>query len=299
MAIKSLDRITITDITDAYSVMMSSEAHVFQGGANGAPADLFCTTQLFAYRGAQQIAIDVDDTGIEFKDANDNDFSSYFDVTISNDQTMSPIVTFTVKKVYTGPCEAIIPVSLDGGKVTISKRFSLAVAIAGTNGTNGTSVTITSTQTSYFISDVGSSAPADSEAWTATLPEVPDGKYLWTRIVVTYSDGNSTKAYNVSKNGVDGTDGIDGENGEDAITLTITTSNGSVFKNNTGNTTLTAHVFVGSVAQEIGTDGKCGSLGSIYWYKNGVRVSNTPSPSCLVQAATVTGTAEFTAQLEG
>ena len=36
MAIKSADQITIVDVTDAYSVILSSEAYTFVGGTTGA-----------------------------------------------------------------------------------------------------------------------------------------------------------------------------------------------------------------------------------------------------------------------
>ena len=36
MAIKSADQITIVDVTDAYSVMLTSEAYTFVGGISGA-----------------------------------------------------------------------------------------------------------------------------------------------------------------------------------------------------------------------------------------------------------------------
>ena len=44
MAIKSADQITIVDITDAYSVMLTSEAYTFVGGTSGAAAGLSCET---------------------------------------------------------------------------------------------------------------------------------------------------------------------------------------------------------------------------------------------------------------
>jgi hypothetical protein len=38
---------------------------------------------------------------------------------------------------------------------------------------------------------------------------------------------------------------LDGEKGEDALNLVIASSNGNYFKNNVGNTTLTAKLFMG------------------------------------------------------
>lgn len=51
--------------------------------------------------------------------------------------------------------------------------------------------------------------------------------------------------------GPTGPRGPQGNAGADAITVTITSSNGIIFKNNTGSTVLTAHVFKGSAEQTI------------------------------------------------
>ena len=76
----------------------------------------------------------------------------------------------------------------------------------GKNGDNGTSVTITKTEVTYCADSQGTTAPATG--WSATIPAVTAGQFLWTKTVVTYSDGNRTTSYTVSKAGEDGTDGI-------------------------------------------------------------------------------------------
>ena len=42
--------------------------------------------------------------------------------------------------------------------------------------------------------------PADSAGWSETMPDLAanKGKYLWTRTVITWSTGSSTKMYNIS-----------------------------------------------------------------------------------------------------
>lgn len=81
----------------------------------------------------------------------------------------------------------------------------------GTNGTNGTSVSITSTSIEYKADANGTTAP--SSGWSKTIPPVSNGQYLWTKTIVTYSDGTSTTAYSVAYKGTNGTDGKDGTNG--------------------------------------------------------------------------------------
>lgn len=81
----------------------------------------------------------------------------------------------------------------------------------GTNGTNGTSVSITSASIEYKADANGTTAP--SSGWSKTIPSVSNGQYLWTKTIVTYSDGTSTTAYSVAYKGTNGTDGKDGANG--------------------------------------------------------------------------------------
>lgn len=47
MAIKSADQISIVDITDAYSVILTSDSYTFPGTVNAAKAGT-CTTQVIA-----------------------------------------------------------------------------------------------------------------------------------------------------------------------------------------------------------------------------------------------------------
>ena len=56
MAIKSADQITLIDVTDAYSVMLTSEAYTFIGGTGGVGANQSCTTDAVAFCGQNQCA---------------------------------------------------------------------------------------------------------------------------------------------------------------------------------------------------------------------------------------------------
>ena len=54
MAIKAGNQITLVDITDAYSVMLTSEAYTFVGGTGGVGANQSCTTEAVAFCGNNQ-----------------------------------------------------------------------------------------------------------------------------------------------------------------------------------------------------------------------------------------------------
>ena len=161
----------------------------------------------------------------------------------------------------------------------------------GTNGSNGTSVTVSSTSVTYQASTSGTTPPTGT--WSSTVPNVPNGQYLWTKTVVNYSDGKSTESYSVSYKG---TNGINGTNGKDAITMTITSSGGTIFKNTAIVTTLTAHVYKGGV--EV-TGSALSSLGTIKWYKDGGTTAVATGSTYTIGAGDVSNKATFSAQLEG
>lgn len=89
-----------------------------------------------------------------------------------------------------------------------STSTSYSVGRSGTNGTNGTSVSISSTSVKYQASSSGTTTPTGN--WSTSIPSVSAGQYLWTKTVVTYSNGTSTTSYSVSRNGTNGQDGQDG-----------------------------------------------------------------------------------------
>ena len=73
---------------------------------------------------------------------------------------------------------------------------------------DGQSVTVSGQSITYAVSSSGTTAPTGG--WSTSIPSVPVGSYLWSKTVVTYSDGNSTTTYSCSYQGKDGTDGADG-----------------------------------------------------------------------------------------
>ena len=106
------------------------------------------------------------------------------------------------------------------GKTSIS----YGVSYQGENGTDGTDgengtdgIGITTSSVTYQISDSGTTPPAGE--WSATVPEMQPGQYLWTRTQFTYSNGDITTSYSVSYQGENGSQGVPGPPGEDGQTL--------------------------------------------------------------------------------
>ena len=187
MAIKSADQITIVDVTDAYSVMLTSEAYTFVGGTSGVAAGQSCSTEAVAFCGTNQC----DSVNVA---AADVVCPTGISAEVTGSGTKKAKITFTTTAVISAACEATIPVTVDG--ITVNKKFSFAVAKAGENGKDGTSVTVSNTSVKYQAGTSGTVKPTGT--WSDDIPTVPNGQYLWTQTKVTYSDGKSTEAYGVS-----------------------------------------------------------------------------------------------------
>ena len=183
----------------------------------------------------------------------------------------------------------MIPIQI--GDITISKTFSYSIAFKGNTGNNGSSVTVTSTSVTYQASESGTVTPTGS--WSSEIPSVPEGQYLWTKTVVTYSDGKSTTSYSVSRNG---TNGQNGANGQDALTLVVLSSNGNIFKNTNIATTLSAHVYKGGV-EVVGS--ALTDLGTIKWYKDDSPTAVATGSNLTINPGDVNNYVNYTAQLEG
>ncbi|WP_308902511.1 phage tail spike protein [Latilactobacillus curvatus] len=88
--------------------------------------------------------------------------------------------------------------------------------IAGKDG-----IGIKSTTVTYQASSNGTTAPTG--AWTANVPTVPAGQYLWTRTIWTYTDNTDETSYSVAYIAKDGNSGKDGIAGKDGVGIKSTT----------------------------------------------------------------------------
>lgn len=79
----------------------------------------------------------------------------------------------------------------------------------GNTGAPGTGVSGSSV--TYQVGADGNSVPTGS--WSAAIPVVPKGQYLWTRTITNFTNNTSTTAYSVAYNAVDGAPGSPGAPG--------------------------------------------------------------------------------------
>lgn len=82
--------------------------------------------------------------------------------------------------------------------------------IQGIQGVQGDPASITSTVTAYQASTNGVNVPTGE--WSSTIPNVPQGSFLWIRTVLTWNGGSETVLYSVSRNGVDGSGSVSSVN---------------------------------------------------------------------------------------
>lgn len=68
----------------------------------------------------------------------------------------------------------------------------------------------------FYVGSINGQTPPES-GWQTTVPNVPQGQYMWTKIVWTYSDDSIKTAYSVGKIGANGANGNDGLPGKDGV----------------------------------------------------------------------------------
>ncbi len=126
MAQRAADGITLVDLTDGVSVVMSSESYAFPGTVSAAIAGS-TTTKIQAIMGDAYVAASVNPAAIT-KPAG---------VTVASDNhATAPTLTISVATSVTAGGEVVIPVVVAG--LTIEKRFSFSIAFKGSTGDKGT-----------------------------------------------------------------------------------------------------------------------------------------------------------------
>ena len=159
MAIKSADQVTIIDVTDAYSVMLTSEAYTFVGGTGGVGAGQSCITEAVAYCGTNQCTV-VNVTAADIV------CPAGISATVENSGTAKVKITFKTTATISTACEATIPVAVDG--ITVNKKFSFAVAKTGATGAAGKGISKTAIE--YVTSASNTTIP--TSGWATTIPSV-------------------------------------------------------------------------------------------------------------------------------
>lgn len=212
MAIKASNQVTLIDLTDGYSVILTNDNYTFLGTTDSVSGTQSTTCQVQALCGSEQVPCSIGSiscpTGLSI---------------VSDGKTPVPTLTITATSALTSSGSVLIPVQI--GDITITKTFSYSIAF---RGSNGTSVSITKTEVTYQTSDSGTTTPTGT--WQSSVPSTSAGQFLWTKTVVTYSDGKSTTSYSVSRNG---------SNGSNGTSVTVTSTEVTYQTSSSGTTTPT------------------------------------------------------------
>lgn len=173
---------------------------------------------------------------------------------------------------YKGATQVTCYVGASASATSISTGITgLTCAITNNNSKN---VTLTFTATASLTTKSG----------VVSIPVVVDGKSF-------------TKQFTFSLS-LTGATGKTGADGDDAILIAISASNGTVFKNATGNTMLTAHVYKGGQELSSDTNPTLASLGTLKWYKDGGDESVGTGTTLNVEAINVAKKAVYEVRLE-
>lgn len=193
MAIKASNQVSVIDITDGYSVILTNDSYTFLGDTDSVSTTQSTTSQIVAMCGSEIVSCTMGEVTCP------NGLS-----VVSDNKTPSPTLTITATSALTKAGTIDIPIKI--GDITIVKKFSFAIAFTGAKGDKGdkgTGVTIKSKAIEYQAGSSGTTAPTGT--WQGSIPTVSQGQYLWTRTTVTYSDGNQTVSYSAARQGVNGT----------------------------------------------------------------------------------------------
>ena len=197
---------------DAYTVLLTNEAHSVSCDANGVPlvGELEkATTKVVVYKGASVVSFTLQnlvsaggsfaldgDTGLKCTGLSESSATCTFEVKVDS--------------------------------VVIKKVFGVTKAKTGATGKPGTDGRgITSTTVTYQASTNGTTVPTG--AWGTTIPSVSANQYLWTRTVITYTDGTTSTSYSIGKMGANGATGAAGKGIKStAVTYQASTSGTTV-----------------------------------------------------------------------
>lgn len=209
-------------------------------------------------------------------------------------------------KEYTIPSTAIVvrcTLYAAGGTTTTLAIKSVPIVPTGATGKSVSSIT-----GHYLATDASSGVTTSTSGWSTGIQSMTStNKYLWYYETISFinptSSSNTTPVIigtygDKGDKGDQGIPGVQGNPGEDAITLAVTSSAGTIFKNAAIATTLTAHVYKGGKELSSSTTPTLASQGTIKWYKDGGTTAVATGQTLTISAGQVQNKVTYIAQLE-
>ncbi len=183
------------DGSDVYRLDLDNEMGAVAFDADGTMTGTYPTSTARVYKGATQVT-----SGVNFSIAQKSGITTA-NITSAGAITMSGLTA--------DRAEITVQAVVDG--ITLTAIMTVYKVKAGKDGE---SVAIDKSKSSVTYQTSTNYTTPPTGQWLTAVPSVPNGHYLWTRTIVAYTDGNSTTAYSVARQGVNGTDGTNGTNGD-------------------------------------------------------------------------------------
>lgn len=303
---RAMTEITLAAVTDGTSITITNQVITYQVSDSGTaiptgewlteipevqPGQYLWVRTVITYSDGTNVTLhSVSRNGVDGSDGQDGSSVTIISTSVVYQAHTSGIVAPTGQWLESPP--NIAPGMYLWTRTTViysdgQQTVSYSVSRSGLDGSDGTSVTITSTSVTYQVSDSGTVTP--SGEWLAEIPDVDAGQYLWTRTIVNYSDGKSTTSYSVSRFGVDGADE------DQPLRLIIESSAGQIFKNSGIATTLRARVYQGN--EEL-TELEITAIGAVKWYRNNETSAVSTGITRVISEGSEESTVTYRAQLE-
>lgn len=148
-----------------------------------------------------------DGTTYDFTVTNGKEIKSvtnYF--AVSNSSTTAPTSWSTTAKVPTASSKYLwmytVITYTNGTSTSTTKHVAGVYGDTGAKGDKGDPPALSSQEVVYQVADSGTTVPNGS--WSATIPSVGQGKYLWTRVTLTFETGSPVVSYSVAYMGING-----------------------------------------------------------------------------------------------
>ena len=293
MARLAISQKTITDITDGYTVNLTPNAGTFSTDNNKTcEADTSFVININAFQGSESISSDVelDLSSIMVNKIINGTTSTastnYYSITATSGTGSVKKFPMTITVHGTGTaasgkeaCVAdallfSIPVYVEGTPTNASEDDDVVMNIVfvatgsqtGANGTNGTNGTSSYTWIRYG-DDV---PPAD---WSHTSDSPTNMTCIGFAKTTTNSQPTTVGSYTWSK--FVGEDGENGDPGKPGYTFIIKSSNGDVFRNNSGTTDITLYIYKADMQHMTASAFQTEVGGTLRWFKDTVPTSGT------------------------
>lgn len=187
------------DGQDAYTVILTNESHVFAGDTTSA-LESTTTSKIIAYKGGTLVPSKIGTiTGIP----------KGMSVNILQNNTKECYIAIAVSpSMNTLNGTLTIPITIEDKSFT--KNFTYSLSLKGADGQDGqdgnNGIGVSSIDIWYYLSD--SHTEQIGGEWKTEAPDWVDGKYIWSKTVTKFTNGDSSTSKPICITGGQGSSGV-------------------------------------------------------------------------------------------